>query len=39
MLRGARRFYETAGFTPDGVQKALDFYGGFPIEIRYRRDR
>jgi GNAT superfamily N-acetyltransferase len=34
----ARRFYETAGFRPDGVRFTIDF-DGVPIdEIRYRLD-
>jgi ribosomal protein S18 acetylase RimI-like enzyme len=32
----ARRFYERAGFAPDGARHALDDLGGV-IEIRYRR--
>jgi ribosomal protein S18 acetylase RimI-like enzyme len=34
---GARRFYEAAGFTPDGAARALDFDGTPIEEMRYRR--
>ena len=35
---GARRFYERAGFRPDGAARSLDF-DGVPIEeVRYRRN-
>lgn len=33
----ARRFYELAGFAPDGAQKAADMPGGEVPEMRYRR--
>lgn len=33
----ARRFYEHAGFTPDGAGRTLDFDGTPIEEIRYRR--
>jgi GNAT superfamily N-acetyltransferase len=32
----ARRFYERAGYTPDGATNVLDSLGGVP-EVRYRR--
>jgi ribosomal protein S18 acetylase RimI-like enzyme len=34
---GARRFYERAGFRPDGTARDLDFDGTAVEEIRYRR--
>ena len=34
---GARRFYERAGFAPDGAARMLDFDGTPIEEIRYRR--
>ena len=34
---GARRFYERAGFRPDGAARSLDFDGTSIEEIRYRR--
>jgi GNAT superfamily N-acetyltransferase len=34
---GARRFYERAGFTPDGAIRSIDFDGTPVEEIRYRR--
>jgi L-amino acid N-acyltransferase YncA len=34
---GARRFYERAGFRPDGATRDLDFDGTPVEEIRYRR--
>ncbi|HEX5589041.1 MAG TPA: GNAT family N-acetyltransferase [Candidatus Limnocylindrales bacterium] len=34
---GARRFYERAGFGPDGTARMLDFDGTPIEEIRYRR--
>jgi L-amino acid N-acyltransferase YncA len=34
---GARRFYERAGFRPDGATRAIDFDGTRVDEIRYRR--
>ena len=34
--RRARRFYERAGFAPDGATNVLDGLGGVP-EVRYRR--
>lgn len=34
---GARRFYERAGFQPDGAARVLDFDGTPIEEIRYRR--
>ena len=33
----ARRFYERAGFRPDGAARSLDFDGTPIEEIRYRR--
>jgi ribosomal protein S18 acetylase RimI-like enzyme len=33
----ARRFYELAGFTPDGAVKDADMPGGTIPELRYRR--
>ena len=35
--QGARRFYERAGFRPDGAARSLDFDGTPIEEIRYRR--
>lgn len=35
----ARRFYEAAGFHPDGAGRMLDFDGTPIEEIRYRRSR
>ena len=34
---GARRFYERAGWQPDGARQPIDFDGVFVDEIRYRR--
>jgi GNAT superfamily N-acetyltransferase len=34
----ARRFYERAGFTPDGVEQDEDYYGTALAEVRYVRD-
>lgn len=40
MVRGntrAERFYERAGFTPDGAEEAHDVGGSSVPELRYRR--
>ena len=34
---GVRRFYERAGFRPDGATRAIDFDGTPVEEVRYRR--
>jgi GNAT superfamily N-acetyltransferase len=34
---GARRFYERAGWQPDGARQPIDFDGVLVDEIRYRR--
>ena len=34
----ARRFYERAGWAPDGVRKAEERFGVRAAEVRYRKD-
>jgi RimJ/RimL family protein N-acetyltransferase len=34
----ARRFYERAGWAPDGVRKAEERLGVRAAEVRYRKD-
>jgi len=35
----ARRFYEGAGWLPDGAAKMVELHGGVLDEVRYRRQR
>ena len=35
----ARRFYEKAGFAPDGTSKPADLFGVMLPKLRYRKDR